>query len=161
VVALNSNCAVVGCAAGSAQGRWLRADLAAHPARCTLAYWHHPRFSSGIHGGEPAVGPLWRALAEAGAEIVLSGHDHDYERFAPLDADGRPDPERGLRQFVVGTGGRSRYPFPGPPRPGSEARSAESFGVLTLTLHEDRYEWQFVPIAGGRFSDRGVGECHA
>ncbi|MEA2527893.1 MAG: hypothetical protein QOF73_5120, partial [Thermomicrobiales bacterium] len=94
LVALNSNCGEVGgCGASSPQERWLRADLAAHPAACTLAYWHHPRFSSGAgHGNEPEVRAFWRALAEAGAEVVLVGHDHDYERFAPLDAAGRPDP---------------------------------------------------------------------
>ena len=108
VVAINSNCAAVGgCQAGSAQERWLRADLAAHPAACTLAYWHHPRFNSGEHGNSAEMQPIWQALYDAGAEVVLSGHDHHYERFAPQAPDGSSDPQRGIREFVVGTGGRS------------------------------------------------------
>ncbi len=110
VVALNSNCSLVGCQAGSEQEQWLRADLAANGARCTVAYMHHPRFSSGnVHGGSSAVDPLWRALEADGAELVLAGHDHDYERFAPQTASGALDVERGVRQFVVGTGGRPLY----------------------------------------------------
>ncbi|HEY5873045.1 MAG TPA: metallophosphoesterase, partial [Gaiellaceae bacterium] len=107
VVALNSNCAAVGgCDAGSTQERWLRADLAAHPSRCTLAYWHHPRYSSGWHGSDSSYVAFWQALVDADADLVLVGHDHDYERFAPQDAGGRRDLERGIREFVVGTGGK-------------------------------------------------------
>ena len=161
VVVLNSNCwAVAGCHAGSVQERWLRADLAAHPARCTLAYWHHPRFSSGPHGGDVAVAPLWQALYEAGAEIVINGHDHIYERFAPQDPSGAPDAARGIRQFVVGTGGRSLYSVRGTPAATSELRNSATFGVLKLTLHAEGYEWEFVPVAGGAFTDRGSGVCH-
>jgi acid phosphatase type 7 len=150
VVALNSNCAEVGgCGVGSPQWRWLRADLAAHPARCTLALWHHPRFSSGPHGSDARTRPLWALLARAGAELVLSGHDHDYERFAPA---------QGIRQFVVGTGGAERYPtiFP---RRGSLARSSSAWGVLRLTLLPDRYSWRFVPAAGSSYVDAGSARC--
>ena len=161
IVALNSSsgCSPVPCAAGSAQERWLRADLAAHPSRCVLAYWHHPRFSSGAHGDEPAVRDLWRALHEAGADVVLAGHDHDYERFAPQDPEGRADPARGLRQFVVGTGGAHLRAL-GKPRPNSEVRDATSHGVLALTLRPAGYDWRFVPAGGGRFTDSGSGACH-
>ena len=132
LIALNSNCDEVGgCQPGSEQERWLRADLAAHPARCTLAFWHHPRFSSGTtHGSDPAVGGLWLALYQAGADVVLVGHEHNYERFAPLDPLGGVDPAKGVREFVVGTG-RSHYRF-GSPLPGSEARNSDSFGLLEL-----------------------------
>lgn len=160
IVVLNSNCgAVGGCGPGSPQERWLRADLAAHPAACTLAYWHHPRFSSGPHGGTMAVQAFWQALYEAGAELVLNGHDHLYERFAPQDPDGRRDEERGIRQFTVGTGGASLYAV-GRPAPNSEVVNTTTYGVLKLTLYPDRYEWEFVPVPGGRFTDSGSGTCH-
>lgn len=160
VVALNSNCAAVGgCGAGSEQERWLRADLAESAARCTLAYWHHPRFSSGsVHGSDPVTGDLWRALADGGADVVLAGHEHSYERLAPLDSGGGVDTERGIRSFVVGTGGRSHYGF-GVPRVGSEVRNGSTFGVLELALSDDGYRWRFVP-AGGTFTDEGEGRCH-
>lgn len=161
VVALNSNCDEVGgCDAGSPQERWLRADLAAHPAACTLAYWHHPLFSSGTkHGGEPAVRPLWQALVDAGADVVLSGHEHNYERFAPQDAGGRPDSRHGIREFVVGSGGAGLYPL-GDPLPASEARNADTLGVLRLTLRPAGYDWDFVPAGGGTFADAGRAGCH-
>ncbi|PLS75984.1 MAG: alkaline phosphatase [Actinobacteria bacterium] len=159
VVALNSNCAVVGgCGAGSEQERWLRADLAAHPRRCTLAYWHHARFSSALHGNNDVTAALWQALHEAGADVVLAGHDHDYERFAPLGPDGRPAPTIGIRQFVVGTGGRSLYAFRAP-APGSEVRHAASFGVLQLTLKEAGYDWRFLAVEGSSFTDSGSATC--
>jgi alkaline phosphatase len=157
VVVLNSNCAFVGCDAGSAQERWLRADLARHPARCTLAYWHHPRFSSGLHGSDPSVAPLWQALQNAGADVVLSGHDHSYERFGPQTADGRASP-RGMVQFVVGTGGVSNYPIIRT-RPNSRVNRAFVFGVLELTLGDGRYSWRFVGVPGIAFTDRGTGRC--
>jgi hypothetical protein len=159
VVVLNSNCAQVGgCHAGSPQERWLRADLSRHRSLCTLAYWHHPRFSSGLHGSDDTVDALWRALAAAGAELVLSGHDHHYERFAPLDREGRVARTGGLRQFVVGTGGRSLYPafFA---HPGSQVRTAGAFGVLRLTLRQRSYAWRFVGVAGEPFTDRGSAPC--
>jgi hypothetical protein len=160
IVVLNSQCwEVGGCGRDQPQAAWLKADLAASQALCTLAYWHTPRFSSGWHGSSDLVDAYWDLLYEAGAEVVLSGHDHDYERFAPMDGSGSEDPDAGIRQFVVGTGGFSRYPFPGPPMAQSEARDASTFGILVLTLHADRYEWEFVP-AGGTFTDRGTATCH-
>jgi hypothetical protein len=150
VIVLNSNCSQVGgCERDSAQGRWLQADLAAHPARCTLAYWHHPRFSSGIHGSDPTYAPFWDLLARAKAEIVLQGHDHDYERFAPI---------KGIRSFVVGTGGKSQYPTL-VPRPGSVVRNSTTFGVLRLTLRPTGYDWKFLPAGKGTFTDAGTGRC--
>ena len=160
VVALNSNCTAVSCAAGKDQERWLRADLAASPSPCTLAYWHHPRFSSGrTHGSSTTVAPLWQALYDANADLVLSGHEHNYERFAPLDPSGQIDVERGIRSFVVGTGGRSHYDF-GTPLTGSEVRESRTFGVLQLTLSPGRAGWTFVPVAGAAFTDSGSAVCH-
>lgn len=156
VVVLNSTGDV---GRGSAQERWLRADLAAHPARCTLAYWHHPRFSSGPHGNSAKMADLWRTLYDAGADVVISGHDHLYERFAPQTADGRPDPARGIREFVVGTGGASHYAIK-QIRPNSEVRDGQTFGVLRLALEADGYAWTFVPVPGGNFRDAGRGRCH-
>jgi hypothetical protein len=159
LVSLNSNCSEAGgCGAGSPQVRWLRRDLAAHPARCTLAYWHHPRFSSGPHGSDPSVAGLWQTLYRQDADVVLVGHDHDYERFAPLDGNGAPDPRRGVRELVVGTGGRSHYGFQSLAR-GSQLRNSTTFGVLALTLKPSAYDWRFVPT-GGTFTDRGSGRCH-
>ena len=160
VVALNSNCDRVGCGPGSPQERWLRADLAAHPAACTLAYLHHPRFSSGPHGGEPRVGPLWQALYDAGAAVVLDGHDHLYERFAPQDPAGRVDPVRGIRQFTVGTGGGELYRVRAI-APNSEVRSDDTWGVLRLALEPSSYTWEFIPVAGRSFADAGSATCPA
>ena len=160
IIVLNSNCSDVGgCGPGSPQERWLRADLAAHPAACTLAYWHHPRFSSGAQGNEADVIAFWQALYEHGAEIVLGGHDHVYERFAPQKPNGEPDPVGGVRQFVVGTGGATRHRFDGPPAANSESRDDDTFGVLKLTLHPTSYEWRFIPVAGRTFTDSGRGRC--
>jgi len=160
VVVLNSNCAAVGgCGAGSPQEQWLRADLAAHPGVCTLAAWHHPRFSSGTHGNDPAADAFWRALYDAGADVVLNGHDHVYERFDPQDPDGLADPARGIREFVVGTGGKNQTPF-GTIRANSAARSTGTFGVLRLTLRPAGYDWQFLPAAGGSYADAGSVPCH-
>jgi len=157
VVVLNANCEEVGCDAGSPQQRWLAADLAAHPARCTLAYWHQPRFSSGLHGNENDVAPLWRTLGQAGADVVLSGHDHDYERFAPQDTDGHLDRARGIVQFVVGTGGKSHYPILFAHR--NSRAHASVFGVLKLTLGQGAYRWRFVPEPGVAFHDLGTARC--
>jgi 3',5'-cyclic AMP phosphodiesterase CpdA len=161
IVVLNSNCGQVGgCEAGSPQERWLRKMLEAHPHACTLAYWHHPRFSSGTeHGSSENLQAIWEALYEFGAEVVLAGHEHHYERFAPQDAAGELDPERGIRQFVVGTGGRSHYEF-GSPLPTSEVRNDDAFGVLHLTLRATSYDWTFVPVSGATFDDAGTGACH-
>lgn len=160
IIVLNSNCDVVGCATGGSQEKWLRDDMGAHPARCTLAVWHHPRWSSGTtHGPTPAVAPLYQALHDAGVDVLLSGHEHNYERFPPLDPAGNFDPARGVRQFVVGTGGRSHYPF-GPPQFGSQVRNDDTFGLLALTLRPNSYDWQFVPVAGKTFTDAGSAPCH-
>ncbi len=161
VIALNSNCSNAGgCQAGSPQEVWLRADLAAHPAACTLAFWHHPRFSSGVHGEMASMSAFWRALYDYGADVVLNGHDHDYERFAPQTPDGAADPTRGIREFVVGTGGKGFRQFPSGPAPNSETRQADTFGVLKLILRPTGYDWQFVPEAGRTFTDVGVASCH-
>jgi hypothetical protein len=160
IVVINSNCSPVGgCGAGSPQELWLRADLAAHPAVCTLAYWHHPRFSSGNHGNQPAMQPIWQALYEAGADVVLSGHDHDYERFAPQDPGGAADPVSGIREFVVGTGGKSHYAI-NTPIANSEVHNDDTFGVLKLVLHATSYDWEFIPEAGKTFTDTGTAACH-
>lgn len=161
VVVLNSNCEFVGgCHAGSQQEQWLRADLAASTADCTAAIWHHPRFSSGtFHVNHPAMTPFWQALFEAGAELVLSGHEHFYERIGPMTAGGAPDPSFGLRSFIVGSGGFSHYGL-GTLLPTSEARNADTFGVLKLTLREKAYDWQFVPEAGKTYTDLGSDACH-
>jgi hypothetical protein len=160
VVVVNSNCGEIGgCKAGSPQEQWLRADLNAHPALCTVAMWHHPRYSSGDHGDDKSMRDIFQALYEAGADVVLSGHDHDYERFAPQDADGRADPARGIRQFVVGTGGRELYKWKHPDA-NSEVKNDETFGVLKLTLHTDGYDWEFVPVEGESFKDGGSAKCH-
>ena len=149
VVLLNSVCSVVGCGEGSRQLEWLRADLAATSAECILAAWHHPRWSSGLHGSDASVEPLWRALAERGADLVLSGHDHHYERFEPRD---------GLVQLVVGTGGRSLYPalFA---EEGSAIRQSRGFGVLDLELRPGSYTATFRPIPGFDFSDASTRAC--
>jgi hypothetical protein len=160
VVVLNSNCGVVDCGPGSAQETWLRADLAAGTAKCTLAYWHHPRFSSAKHGADARVEPLWTALYDYGADLALTGHSHGYERFAPQRADGAGDPGFGLRQFVVGTGGASHALYD-LVMPNSEVHNGNTFGVLRLTLHPDSYDWQFVPEAGATFTDAGTSSCHA
>jgi hypothetical protein len=160
LIVLNSNCAKVGgCAVGSPQEVWLRADLKAHAGLCTLAYWHQPRFSSGEFGNEAPYDPLWRDLYAAGAEIVLGAHDHDYERFAPQTPDELLDPIRGIREFIVGTGGKNHRQI----RvlvPNSEVREANTFGLLELTLHPTGYDWRFVPVPGGTFTDAGSGTCH-
>ena len=161
IVVLNSECAEVGgCNAGSREEKWLRADLAAHPAACTLAYFHKPLFSSGDkHGDDPELKPIWQALYDGNADIVVNGHDHDYERFAPQDPDGKPDDRRGIREFVAGTGGKNLRPF-GTTKPNSEVRDMTAFGVLKLTLRPKAYDWQFIPVAGKSFTDSGSGTCH-
>ena len=160
LIALNSNCGEVGgCGIDSPQADWLRTDLAAHAATaCTLAYWHHPRWSSGAeHGSDPRTDALWRILSVAGAEVVLTGHDHEYERFVPVDASGAASPE-GMVEFVVGTGGRSLYDFAAP-LASSAVRDNSTYGVLKLTLHPDAYDWLFLPAIAGGYSDAGSAEC--
>jgi hypothetical protein len=154
VISLNSN---VPTQRNSTQGMWLSAVLdEASAFRCTIAYWHHPLFSSGPNGDNGSMRDFWRLLYEAGVEIVLNGHDHLYERFAPQDPDGRPDPVRGIRQFTAGSGGATLTTFV-TQRPNSEVRIA-GYGVLKLTLSADAYEWEFVPVSGQR--DSGRGSCH-
>ncbi len=160
VVALNSNCSAIGgCDRDSAQGAWLAEDLDMHPRSCTLAYWHHPRFSSNNHGDNPSTHDLWAILDEHDADVVLAGHDHAYERFAPQDADGNADPF-GMRSFVVGTGGRSHYAFETVDA-NTEVQNDETDGVLELTLRPISYDWRFVPVAGQTFTDSGSAQCVA
>jgi calcineurin-like phosphoesterase family protein len=166
IVALNSNCGEgeVRCGPRSAQTAWLEEDLAANAdeGRCTLAYMHHPRFSSGVkHGSTANMEPLWEALYEGGAEVVLSAHEHNYERFAPQDPEGRADPEGGIREFVVGTGGKGLYPILDP-LANSEVHNDETHGVLKLTLRPKGYEWRFVPPveSAEEFTDSGSDQCH-
>lgn len=156
VVALNSNCSAVACSPGSTQEQWLRADLAATARPCVVAFWHHPRFSSGSHGDDTTVAPFWDALGQYGAELVLSGHDHDYERFASQLPSGAADPN-GIRELIVGTGGKSLGSF-GAPKQNSAVRIS-TFGVVKLTLGTSAYSWQFVNEAG-TVLDSGAGTCH-
>ncbi len=157
VVVLNT---FIDMSAGSSQEQWLRADLAASTKQCTLAYMHYARFSSGsVHGSYSEVQPLWQALYDYGAEIAIAGHDHEYERFAPQTPDGHLDTVRGIRAFVVGTGGGGLYSF-GTPLPNSQVRNSSTWGVLKLTLADGSYSWEFVPITGQTFTDSGSGTCH-
>jgi len=152
---------LVDVSAQSAQYAWLQADLAnSGGTACTIAYWHYPAFNSGAnYGSVTAMRPFFAALQTAGVEIVLSGHEHIYERFAPQRADGTPDPARGVRQFVVGTGGHE-FNLLGTPLPNSEFRQNTAWGVLRLTLGDGDYSWQFVPVGGGAALDAGTGTCH-
>jgi len=159
LIALNSVCAIVDCSAGSAQEQWLKADLAAHPNDCTLAYMHSPRWSSGEGGSSISVAPLIRALYAGKADVVLAGHSHVYERFAPQRPPGVLDTDRGLRAFVVGSGGKSHGNWK-TIRANSEMRNNDTFGVLKLTLHATSYDWQFDSAAGGTFTDEGSDECN-
>ncbi|MFI6128618.1 DNRLRE domain-containing protein [Micromonospora sp. NPDC051141] len=157
VVSLNSN---VGMSAGSTQEQWLRADLAASTKPCTLAYWHHPLYtSSSDHAPSTGTRPLYQALYDHDADVVVWGHNHVYERFAPMNANGGYDAARGLRSFVAGMGGADHYGF-GTIQPNSEARNSSAFGVLKFTLHATTYDWQFVPVAGQTYTDSGTGSCH-
>jgi acid phosphatase type 7 len=156
IYALNSEIDV---SEGSPQVTWLQEDLAANPAQCVLAYWHQPRWSSGTHhGSDDDYQTLWQLLYEAGAELVLNGHEHHYERFAEMNGNGAVV-SPGLREIVVGTGGRDLYEF-GSALPASEVRDDTTFGVLKLTLRADRYDWEFVPVAGSTFTDSGSTSCH-
>lgn len=156
IYALNSETDV---SADSPQVKWLQEDLAAHPKQCVLAYWHEPRWSSGTtHGNSLGKEVLWRILYEAGAELVVNGHEHNYERFTPMNAKGQPDP-LGLREIVVGTGGGPLYPF-GDPLPTTEVRNNTTYGVLKLTLRPKGYDWEFIPVEGSTFTDSGSTECH-
>ena len=161
IVVLNSECAEVGgCNSGSTQEKWLRQDLQTHPSACTLAYWHKPLFSSGAkHGNDLEMKAFWQDLYAAKVTVVVNGHDHDYERFAPQDPDGKSDATRGIREFVVGTGGKNHRPF-AEPKPNSEIRNADAFGVLKLVLRPNSYDWFFVAESGKSFADSGSGQCN-
>ena len=156
VVSLNSE---IEAGIGSPQYEWLKADLAATDGACTLAMWHRPLFSSGPSGGSRRMRDAWRLLQRHGADVALSGHDHDYERFAPQDADGHASPD-GLRAFVVGTGGFTLYPRT-TVAANSEVWNSHTRGVLKLTLRSDGYDWEFIPVDGQHFRDSGSGACAA
>ena len=159
IVVLDSMCEKVGgCDPASPQGQWLAKDLAASKAVCTMAIFHHPRFSSGEHGDLATMDAFWRPLYNAGVDVIVNGHDHDYERFAPQDPDGKADPPRGIRQFVVGTGGAQLRSFPRQ-APNSEMRIANGYGVIAFTLHDGSYDWVFT-VAGADFQDTGRQSCH-
>jgi hypothetical protein len=166
IVVLNTNCGssqLGGCAKGSPEETWLKQDLAAHPSACTLAYGHHPLFSSGLlpkHAEHPELRAFWQDLYDARADLILAAHEHSYERFAPQDPEGNPDPDHGIREIVVGTGGRSHTPL-GYAKPNSEVRDDRTYGVLKLTLSPGKYSWEFIPVPGKTFRDSGEGVCHA
>ena len=165
IVVLNTNCeakGLGGCGAGSPQEAWLKEDLAKRPSACILAYGHHALFSSGVfkkHAVHPELKPLWEDLYAAHADLVLAGHEHSYERFAPQDPEGKADPANGIREIVAGTGGRS-HDLLGFATPNSEAREWDTFGVLKLTLSPGKYTWEFIPEEGKTFHDAGSGVCH-
>lgn len=160
VYVLNSNCSIVACGAGSAQEQWLRTDLAANARACVVAMWHHPRFSSGsTHGSSNATQALWQALYDNNAELVLAGHEHNYERFAPQTATGTLDEARGIVEIVAGMGGRSHYGF-GTVQPNSLVRNGDTYGVLRLTLSAGSWSFDFLHEAGKSFTDSGAGTCH-
>ena len=161
LIALNSHCGQVGgCHAGSTQEKWLRADLVAHKNKCTLAYWHHPRFSSGAdHGSDPEYDAFWRALYDHNADVVLNGHDHIYERFGLQNPSAKADATRGIREFVVGTGGKDLDDLSSPAA-NSQIRHNQTFGILELTLKATTYSWKFRAEAGKTFTDSGSTSCH-
>jgi hypothetical protein len=165
IVVLNTNCwskELGGCAEGSPEETWLKQDLAGHPSACTLAYGHHALFSSGLfakHAEHPELRAFWQDLYDAHADLILAGHEHSYERFALQNPEGNPDPEHGIREIVVGTGGRSHTPL-GNAKPNSEVRDDKTYGVLKLTLSSGKYSWQFIPVPGKIFHDSGEGVCH-
>ncbi|MEA2449337.1 MAG: hypothetical protein QOG63_1269, partial [Thermoleophilaceae bacterium] len=159
MIALNSNCTRVGnCGVADPQATWLQADLNAHAGQCTMAYFHHPRWTSGQEQPTLSMGPIYQILYDAGTDVILNGHDHDYERFAPMAPSGAVDPARGIREIIAGTGGRNTTSFT-QLAPGSEVRNSSSFGVLRMALHPRGYDWRFMPTAGG-FSDAGSQPCH-
>ncbi len=161
VVVLNSECGNVGgCEDDSPMLRWLKEDLAANPQPCTLAYWHHPLFSSGYEGDQDWMKPTWEALYAANADVVVNGHDPIYERFGPQDPNGVADSERGIREFVVGTGGVQLFHPLGKIKPNSKVLNYHTYGVLKLSLRSTGYDWEFVPVEGETFTDSGSARCH-
>ena len=155
-VALNSN---VAANEGSAQAQWLRADLSASHSRCTIAYWHHPLFTSGPNGNQVHMHDIWRILYDAGVDVIVNGHDHLYERFAPQDSDGRSDPARGIREFIVGTGGAPSYRFVAN-KPNSQRQITNRYAVIRFTLLADSYQWSLLEAPNGGVLDSGTGTCH-
>ena len=155
IISLNN---IIAADRSSEQYRWLETDLKAHPVECTLAYWHVPVFSSGTHGNDWRMRDIWRLLYAHGADLVLNGHEHNYERFAPQTPDAKADAEHGIRQFIVGTGGGGVY-RPKGKQPNSEVWDNSAYGVLKLTLSPGAYTWEFVPIPGMKFRDSGSGTC--
>jgi hypothetical protein len=159
VYALNAECDKLGCGPDSEQLAWLQADLAANPRACSMAIMHEPRFTSGPHGSQRDLQSIWEALVAAGVELVVSGHDHGYERFLPLGASGGVDTRGGTVQFIAGTGGGGGVTYD-VRRAGSVVRDGESLGVLRLTLRPDGYDWRFLPVLGAHFTDSGRAPCH-
>jgi hypothetical protein len=159
VIALDSECTFVACKRGSAQYDWLKSDLQSSTATCTLAFWHEPLFSSGPHGPQPLVRPFWRLLYRFGADVVLNGHDHIYERFAKQTPNGAKDTAHGIQEFVVGTGGAQHY-WIAHRQAHSQVRNTNAFGVLRLSLADGSYAWRFVPALGASFHDSGQMSCH-
>jgi calcineurin-like phosphoesterase family protein len=166
LIALNSSstgstCSPVPCGPGSEQYGWLEADLAAHPNKCVLAYWHHPLHSRGNYTpGIAGVKPLWDLLYDNGADLVLNGHDHNYQRFAPMNKAGARDDLLGIREFVIGEGGTNSEYAVQAPGGNLDASQSGTHGVLRLVLHPTSYDWEFVPVAGKTFTDAGSGACH-
>jgi acid phosphatase type 7 len=160
IAVVNSNCAAIGgCEAGSVQEKWLRSDIKASANKCQIVMWHHPRFSSGLeHGNAEFMADIWKAATENGVELVLSGHEHTYERFAPMNAAGEADAS-GTTEFVVGSGGISHY-HAGIKKPNSQVFNDDTWGVLKLKLQASGYEFQFLPELGKSFTDSGSGICH-
>ena len=160
IVVVNSNCAFVGgCGSNSLQEVWLRNDLAAHTQACTLALWHHPLYTSSTTSPDSEMQTVFQDLYNAHADLVVNGHAHVYERFAPQDANGNLDTARGITEIVAGTGGKSHVSF-GTTAANSLVRNGSTFGVLKLTLHSSSFDWQFVPVPGGTFTDSGTQACH-
>ena len=162
MISLDSECSaggVGGCQKGSAQEKWLLADIAAHPSQCTMAYWHEPAWSSGEHGDATQMATIWADLVATHVTVALTGHNHDYERFVPLDATGKPDPT-GTTEFVVGTGGKNHYGFAVAPLTGEVVRNDKSFGVIQMTLSPTGYSWKFVAAPTYTFTDSGSAKCN-
>jgi acid phosphatase type 7 len=163
IVALNSNCAYVSCGSNSAQAQWLHNNLANHPARCTLAYMHHPLYATGTRGLEPRVKPLWQILYKHGAEVILNGHDHRYERLARIDPNDKPDPKHGIRPLIAGTGGDPGSGTTETNEPNSQLKIFGKAGILRMSLSDTSYSWKFVALdgtAGGKVMDSGTESCH-
>jgi acid phosphatase type 7 len=163
IVALNSNCDYVSCGSTSAQAQWLRNNLANHPSRCTLAYMHHPLYATGTGGLEPRMKPLWQILYKHGAEVMLNGHDHRYERLARIDPNDNPDPNHGIRPLIAGTGGDPGSGTSDTNEPNSQRKIFGKAGVLRMSLSDTSYSWKFVAVDGtanGRVMDSGTDSCH-